>query len=193
MDDDPFDELRRGLRGALPGDGAERTVDVRRLAAAAVAAVALGLGVVLIAASRQPPGPSADEIGTRPEPVVDVVEAPAPETTAAPSARVWPTEPVSVEGTEVRSGAQRWRVGEPGDLVAVGDWDCDGTSTPAVLRPTTGRLHLFDAWASPDAAVTATPGPTVPTGAIALEPRGCGEATVRTADGQSLELSTVTR
>ena len=191
MDDDPFDELRRGLRGALPGDGAERTVDVRRLAAAAVAAVALGLGVVLIAASRQPPGPSADEIGTRPEPVVDVVEA--PETTAAPSARVWPTEPVSVEGTEVRSGAQRWRVGEPGDLVAVGDWDCDGTSTPAVLRPRTGRLHLFDAWASPDAAVTATPGPTVPTGAIALEPRGCGEATVRTADGQSLELSTVTR
>ncbi|MGH9052596.1 MAG: hypothetical protein ACRDWX_06255 [Acidimicrobiia bacterium] len=32
--------------------------------------------------------------------------------------------------------------GEPGDVPLLGDWDCDGTATPAVYRPSSGALFL---------------------------------------------------
>lgn len=32
--------------------------------------------------------------------------------------------------------------GEPGDLPLLGDWDCDGTDTPAMFRPTNGFVYL---------------------------------------------------
>ena len=103
---------------------------------------------------------------------------------------MWPTEPVEVVGNEVRTGGHRWTVGGPGDVVAVGDWDCDGTPTPAVLRAATGRLHLFDAWATAEGTAEASPGPTVPRTATSFEPTGCGLATVRTADGGVVEIAT---
>ena len=107
------------------------------------------------------------------------------------AARVWPDEPVEVEGTEVRTGGHRWSVGEPGDLVAVGDWDCDGTSTPAVLRPTAGRVFVFDAWAE-GSEVAAVPGPSAPTDAVGFEAvGGCGRAEVRTSSGAVVAVETV--
>lgn len=41
----------------------------------------------------------------------------------------------------------RYRMGAPADLLLVGDWDCDGVSTPALYRPSDGRTFLFAAWA----------------------------------------------
>ena len=32
--------------------------------------------------------------------------------------------------------------GRPGDLPLLGDWDCDGSDTPGVYRPATGRVYL---------------------------------------------------
>ncbi|HNA36597.1 MAG TPA: protein kinase, partial [Microthrixaceae bacterium] len=83
---------------------------------------------------------------------------PAPETAAASGCRaVERSRPdvdgdgcgddVSIEHDVVVAGGHRYRVGRVGDLAAIGDWDCDGTSTIAVLRPEDGTVHVFDRWA----------------------------------------------
>ncbi|MGI9605414.1 MAG: serine/threonine-protein kinase [Acidimicrobiales bacterium] len=43
---------------------------------------------------------------------------------------------------------ERWRVGEPGDLAAVGDWSCDGLRTLGVYRPSTGSWFTFVEWSA---------------------------------------------
>ena len=187
MDTDPFDELRRELRGEVADDAsAGRRLAPQHVLGGVAVAVVLGVAIVVIAAGR----PTSDpEPAAAPGPSLQVVEEP-PSSAPTTAARVWPAEPVEVAGNEVRRGGHRWQVGAPGDLVAIGDWDCDGSATPAVLRAATGRLHLFDSWATADATVAATPGPAVPPDASAFEASGCGHASVRTADGQTVGLST---
>jgi hypothetical protein len=109
---------------------------------------------------------------------------PSSSTTVA-AARVWPDEAVVVDGTEVRNGDERWSIGEPGDLVAVGDWDCRGSSTPGVLRPSLGRVFVFSSWADGAEAVA---GPSAPADAVSFAAKGCGRAEVRTASGAVVEL-----
>jgi hypothetical protein len=184
-EDDPFAVLRRGLRG----EADERSgVAVRPWVLGAGGVVLLVLAIVVLTAARPAPAPEAAE------PLVPSMEAAGATTIAAAGAapaRVWPAEPVTVEGTEVRTGGHRWQVGEPGDLVAVGDWDCDGTATPAVVRPSAGRMHLFDRWASADAPVSARPGPAVPADAASFEPDGCGAAVIRSATGATQRVDTM--
>lgn len=55
----------------------------------------------------------------------------------------------------IEHAGRRYAVGEPGDVVLLGDWDCDGTASPAVHRPATGQLWRFDAW--PETAVPLAP------------------------------------
>ncbi len=55
-----------------------------------------------------------------------------------------------------------YRIGEELAAVVVGDWDCDGTDTPAVVRPT-GEAFTFDDYG----ALTSTP----VEGAVDLPPR----------------------
>lgn len=71
--------------------------------------------------------------------------------TAAP-----PTDPEAgeVAGEVVTWAGARFGVGRHHDVVTVGDWDCDGTATPGVVRPATGDVFLFDRWASPGQPVT---------------------------------------
>jgi len=47
----------------------------------------------------------------------------------------------------LRAGTARFALGGPGDAWAVGDWDCDGRRTPALLHE--GSLTVFDAWPGP--------------------------------------------
>jgi hypothetical protein len=49
-----------------------------------------------------------------------------------------------------------YRIGEPGDAVLLGDWDCDGTDTPGLYRPGTGLVLEFGTWQATGAGV----GPT---------------------------------
>jgi eukaryotic-like serine/threonine-protein kinase len=58
------------------------------------------------------------------------------------------SEALAVDGGTISAGTARWTVGEPGDLVAVGDWECDGQAAPALLRPATGDVFVFPRWAS---------------------------------------------
>lgn len=156
------------------------------------AVVVVGLVIVVATAGRGPapaegPAPADGDL-TAPEatseaPTVPVASSAPPD---RPAVRVWPVEAIEVVGREVRRAGGRWEVGAEGDLVVVGDWDCDRLPTPGVLRPATGAVAVFDGWE----ATTARPVTTV-TGAAAIRPgTGCGEATIVGADGSHRSVDT---
>jgi hypothetical protein len=39
-----------------------------------------------------------------------------------------------------------YAVGDPGDQVVIGSWDCSGRETPALYRPSTGEVFEYGAW-----------------------------------------------
>lgn len=95
-------------------------------------------------------------------------------------------EPVTVSGSTVIVGSRRFRIGAPGDVVAVGDWDCDGRRTPAVLQLATGTVHVFEDWASERGPVAATDvGSVTDAVGFAAADEPCGPPKVLTADGSS--------
>ena len=49
----------------------------------------------------------------------------------------------------VEHQGRSYAIGVRGDLVALGDWDCDGVSTPAIVRPSTGSVALSNDWPAP--------------------------------------------
>ncbi|MBW3547182.1 MAG: hypothetical protein KY452_03465 [Actinobacteria bacterium] len=56
-------------------------------------------------------------------------------------------DPLEVGDGVVAAPGARWQVGAPDDLVVIGDWDCDGLATPAVVRPSSGQVWTFPRWA----------------------------------------------
>jgi eukaryotic-like serine/threonine-protein kinase len=95
----------------------------------------VGQGELVLAASR-----SCPEVGAGAAADVDGNGCPEP----------WR---VITGGLEV--GGRHYALGGPDDLVAVGDWDCDGIATPALVERASGSVFLFDVWATEDAEVTA--------------------------------------
>jgi hypothetical protein len=57
-------------------------------------------------------------------------------------------DPVVVTGHVVQVGTRDYRLGEPGDLAVVGDWHCDGSVAARLVRPSTGEVFEFPAWAT---------------------------------------------
>jgi hypothetical protein len=93
---------------------------------------------------------------------------------------------VEVADGVVHAGEQRWAVGEPGDVLAVGDWDCDGAATPAAYRPTTGDVFVFDTWAASGQPVAVEAAARVADGTTLAAERGddgCDALVVATASG----------
>lgn len=73
--------------------------------------------------------------------------APRPEATAGPvTTETTVHTAATVPGSELTADGRRYRVGQEGDELLVGDWNCDGTATPALLRPTTGEVFVFQRW-----------------------------------------------
>jgi hypothetical protein len=95
-------------------------------------------------------------------------------------------EALVVEGGSVRAGAAGWTLGQPGDLIAVGDWECDGRAAPALLRPATGDVFVFPGWAAEGEPVTVEARDRLP-GAVAIrgEPTadGCDDLVVDLGSG----------
>lgn len=91
---------------------------------------------------------------------------------------------VVVEGRLATIGDRHVEIGVDGDVVALGDWDCDGIDTPALLRPATGEVFVFPSWAL-DEPVTVDHVIVVP-GALGLETTGaaCPQPVVVGADGR---------
>jgi hypothetical protein len=46
------------------------------------------------------------------------------------------------------SPSRRFVLGQSGDELLIGDWGCQGASTPAVYRPVTGQVFEWDRWAT---------------------------------------------
>lgn len=115
----------------------------------------------------------------------------SPPATGAPAAEACaggPCTEVTTDGV-VRHAGRRFAVGEAGDEATVGDWDCDGEATVVLLRPATGEVFTFAAWAGPGHAVPAAGTGTVPAGShlvpAPLDADGCALPLVRAPDGRT--------
>ena len=60
----------------------------------------------------------------------------------------------------LQAGTTRFALGVRGDVWAVGDWDCDGRRTPALLHD--GSLAVFDAWPAPGVELRGRPVASAP-------------------------------
>lgn len=103
------------------------------------------------------------------------------------SDRAAPTASV-IDGVVMFDG-RRYRVGDSGDLVAVGDWDCDGTSTVAIITSGSDAVQVFDEWATAATPATARTIGHVP-GATSISADGtrCGPPRVTTVDGRTIRV-----
>lgn len=176
---------------AAAGDD-ERGGRSRALRRVLVGAVALGVGGFVVTSVVGAPSASApDAVPAVGEAIRRLECAPVVglavdhDGDGCPSATRIDGEVVEVDGT-------RYGVGQPGDALAVGDWDCDGAATVAAVRPSTGEVFVFDGWAGPAADVVVPAATRVP-GAVrpdADDPDGDGCATlvVLDADGGRTEV-----
>jgi hypothetical protein len=94
-----------------------------------------------------------------------------------------PPRPEQAEGVLAAAGS-RYSIGEPGDVVMAGDWLCRGSPLPALLRPATGEVFLFDRWAGP--------GDDVPGRQVGQVPGATGLAPADGPDGRCPTLTAVT-
>jgi hypothetical protein len=165
---DAVDWIERVRPAATDGDAAGPS----RAPAIGLAMVGLVLAVVALARLR-----STDQAQVVPNPV------------RSTSADVQVAEPAS-DGMVVAHG-KRYRVGQEGDHLLVGDWRCEGEPTPAVFRPSTHEVFVFDRWtATEPLAVDATD--TVADAVelvTALDRDGCPTLSVRTERGDVVPIA----
>lgn len=145
-------------------------------------------------AAAAPPPPSLDPSPTTTTPA----RSPVPNSAGHQrGVRVWPPDPhsepevVEVAAGVVSSSGRRWRVASADDLVAVGDWDCDGLATPAIVRYATGRIWVYDKWVEGSEAALVEAAAAVPeaTAANAVDGDGCDDLEVTDAGGQTTRIA----
>jgi len=61
---------------------------------------------------------------------------------------MWSSGVITVSLASGRAPA-RFALGQPGDELLLGDWDCRRGARPALYRPATGQVFYFAAWAEP--------------------------------------------
>jgi eukaryotic-like serine/threonine-protein kinase len=59
----------------------------------------------------------------------------------------WDPEDRVLTVPRVADDPLRFELGEPGDRLLVGDWNCDGRQSPGLYRPSTGEVFTFDGFA----------------------------------------------
>lgn len=98
----------------------------------------------------------------------------------------------ALDGRRITWRGRTYLVGAPGDRVALGDADCDGTASVVVLRPATGEVFEFDRWPSASDPVVVSPAATV-AGARSLRIRddgACRRPLVERTDGTVVDALT---
>jgi hypothetical protein len=154
----------------------------------AVAVCSIGAAVATAAAAHVI-GAGRDADAARPDPgpgACAAIDGPAADVDGDGCA-----EALVVDGATVDAGVAQWSLGEPGDVAAVGDWDCDGEASAALLRPATGDVFLFADWAEVDQPVTVRATRRIAGGiAIRTEPGsdGCDRLLVELRDGGSARV-----
>ncbi len=120
-----------------------------------------------------------------PDPIAEPGQIAVPDPTGAPGQIA-----VSVReaAAVIEHGGRRYAIGATGDFVEVGDWDCDGQATAAIVRPSTGGVVLFDAWPGPGETISLPVRWSVdsPTGADAVAHGQCDLLRVYTTAGSRL-------
>lgn len=196
-------ELRRRL-AADPPRSRRRTVDLGRLRVAAAFAIpvtaALVGGFLVLSTPSAPQHHAAAPATAPPTTARTTTSTLLTSTTSTIACRLTVPEPsADVDGDGcpdplklsdgvVETPAGRYAVGQPGDKIAVGDWDCDGTATAASLRPSTGEVWTFDRWPGPDVELEGTlvgvaKGATDLLG-LDLDADGCDDIVVATPEGR---------
>ena len=148
---------------------------------ALVAAASLGVGAIALASTTG--GSAAPPFSALPSTTKMPVATSLVYTTTATVL----VPPAAGAPTLVNQG-RRYALGQPGDVAIVGDWDCDGTKTPALLRPSTGEIAVFSDWPAPKDGIAAQH-VLVVDGARSLEiddQDACIVLRVRTANGSVL-------
>lgn len=77
-------------------------------------------------------------------------------------------ERISISDGVIEAAGEKWAIGDPGDDIVLGDWNCDGAVTPGAYRHATGEVFVFAGWAEHDRPLTAEPVGRVE-GGVALE------------------------
>jgi hypothetical protein len=99
--------------------------------------------------------------------------------------------PVKLVGSILTTPAGTFRIGGDGDVVVLGRWTCRAIALPALLQSRTGRVWIFNRWATATAAAVAEPVGTVP-GARSLRVvpgrRGCDGLATVASSGRSVTL-----
>lgn len=199
--DEPLDPLER-LRPAQPGRQPRPPWLIGAAAAAVAGVLALG-GIGLMGAAvvgfvddaepgRDKEARPADTAVTPSETSTHTTVVPTTLPSAS-STRPAPTpdpDDIAISGQRVAWGDDEWVVGDPGDTVFVGDWDCDGTTTVALLRVDTGDVFLFDEWAGQDDSIVASHVRTVPDAITIHPPTGydCDRPLVETEHGRMVPI-----
>ena len=111
---------------------------------------ALVLAALLIAAEFGRSGPT-DDAPFLPESLRQNVAA---EQTLLDANARWDSATGMIEIT-TGDATRRFLAGEPGDLAAIADWNCDGSETLGIYRPTTNNWFVFASWA-PDTTSSVT-------------------------------------
>jgi hypothetical protein len=173
---------------ALPPPGRSPVVFVSSLVATAVMA-AVVLATLLARFGAPAPAPMATPAPTS-------TRAPTP--TRAPGGPVVPACPAVDLGCQplprpdgiLTTPAGRYRIGQPSDVVVLGRWHC-AAALPALLRPATGEVWVWDSWAVPTGPRPARLVGQVPGAqSIAVQPEspGCDRLQVVRADGQRVAI-----
>jgi len=214
LDEEPAARARIEADGPAPPEASGPTIALRAradaapgrgrrpLAWAAVLVVVLVLGVVGGVAGARAVRPLGDDRAADATDADDGAPETSTTTTTTPPAAAWPAscdvpspagpdvdgdgcpEAVALDGRVATVGSVEVALGEEGDLVALGDWDCDGTATPALLRPASGEVFVFPRW-SLDEPLEIRATTVVPDGAeIAAGDGDCPDLVVRTPDGE---------
>lgn len=129
----------------------------------------------------EPPHPGGRRPAEAPPPEpVGTGPAPGPDTSTGPGAA----------GAAVLEHAGiRYAIGDPGDIVVLGDWDCDGTPTPSVVRRADGSVWAFRQWAAGAEVVAAEALGAAPSPVAAAshpEHDGCDVLVITAADGREV-------
>lgn len=138
-----------------------------RLDRRSTVAVAVGLLVVATAGwwiNRPTPTPLATTRASIIQPLTTQTTTTPPPTTQPPTAQV-PTPPPSttlattvsttIDPVVVVHEGRRFGLGADGDQVVLGDWNCDGVDTPALLEFATHQVAVFARWPPPGGSLAA--------------------------------------
>ena len=102
-----------------------------------------------------------------------------------------PSPPVLVtdDGPVLVHEGAHYQLGLPGDIAVIRT--CDGQSHAWLLRPSTGAIYRFDVWAEEESATT-RPIRMVADAVdlVLMRSLGCTDIHARTADGDSIPLTT---